>query len=556
MGRSHKNPAIATQAAKSLPWIGQNNLKRVLIFTLVLGVFFRFINLDHQVYWHDEAYTSLRLSGYSAIEVNQTLFNGDVIKRDAFQKYQQPNSEKTIGDTVHSLAVDDSQHPPIYYVLLRLWTQTFGTEIATIRSLSALFSLILFPGLYWLCRELFFQSQNPRRQDAAAKALGESFPWIAIALISVSPFHVLYAQEAREYSLWAGLIVLWMAAFLRAIRCQTWSAWGLATLFLVLCLYTQPVTLLLIAGCGVYLLIVQRFRLTRTTLAGLCSLALGILAFGPWLQIIVQNWSRTGANWTSVPLPLDILLKTWALHLERFFIIPEGDFGFDSWLIYLTLPFLSGLCAYAVYVLCRQTSVRVWLLVIILTGIVLLILGLPDLIIGGQRSTSSRYLVPFYLGLPIAIAYLLSSKLVSSSAFQRNLGRGAIATVLSLQILFCALNTQAETVWTKGINYNLPAVANILNAAPRPLLVSNSFGINFGTLFALSYRTEPKVSYQIVDGWFKPDYENVPTLPKGFSDTYLLNPSDRFRQQIEQQNQQKTELVFQDFHLFLWHLKG
>jgi uncharacterized membrane protein len=555
MGRSHKNTAIATQAAKSLPWIAQNNLKRVLILTLVLGVFFRFINLDHQVYWHDEAYTSLRLSGYSAIEVNQTLFDGEVINRNAFQQYQRPNAQKTIADTVHSLAVDDSQHPPIYYVLLRLWTQTFGTGIAIVRSLSALFSLILFPGLYWLCRELFLQIQSPRRQNATAKTLGEIFPWIAIALIAVSPFHVLYAQEAREYSLWAGLIALWSAAFLRAIRCQTWSAWAGTTIFLVLCLYTQPVTLLLMVGYGAYLLLVQRFQLTKNTLAGLLSLALGLLAFAPWLQILAQNWSRTGANWTSVPLPLDILLKTWALHLERFFIIPEGDFGFDTWLIYLTLPFLLGLFAYAVYVLCRQTSVRVWLMVIILTGIVLLILGLPDLLIGGQRSTSSRYLVPFYLGLPIAFAYLLSSKLVSSSAFQRNLGRGAIATILSLQILFCALNTQAETVWTKGINYNLPTVADILNAAPRPLLVSHSFGINFGTLFALSYRTEPKVSYQLVDGWFKPDYENVPTLPSGFSDTYLLNPSDPFRQKIEQQTKQKSELVFQDFHLFLWHLK-
>lgn len=556
MGRSPNNPAIATQSRKSSPWILQNNLKRVLILTLVLGIFFRFINLDHQVYWHDETYTSLRLSGYSAIEVNQTLFDGDVINRDAFQKYQRPNSEKAISDTVHSLAVDDSQHPPIYYVLLRLWTQTFGTAITTIRSLSALFSLILFPGLYWLCRELFFQIPSPRRQDVHAKTLGEIASWIAIALIAVSPFHILYAQEAREYSLWAGLIALWTAAFLRAIRCQTWSAWGLSTVFLVLCLYTQPVTLLLMVGYGAYLLIVQRFRLTKNTLAGLLSLVLGALAFGPWLRIIAQNWSRTGANWTSVPLPLDILLKTWALHLERFFIIPEGDFGFDTWLIYLTLPLLLGLFVYAVYELCRRTSMRVWLLVLILTGIVLLILGLPDLIIGGQRSTSSRYLVPFYIGLPIAVAYLLSSKLLSSLVFQRNLGRGAIAAVLSLQILFCALNTQTETVWTKGINYNLPAVANILNTAPRPLLVSHSFGINFGTLFALSYRTEPKVNYQIVDGWFKPDYENVPTLPSGFSDTYLLNPSDRFRQQIEQQTKRKAELVFQDYHLFLWHLKS
>jgi uncharacterized membrane protein len=554
MGRSYKTPAIAAKTLTAPQWISKNPLKGVLILTLVLGIFFRFVNLGHQVYWHDEAYTSLRLSGYSAIEVNKMLFDGEVIDREAFQTYQQPNAQKSIADTVNSLAIDDSQHPPIYYVLLRIWTQTFGTGIATIRSLSALFSLILFPAIYWLCQELFLQ-MIPQRQDSTAKPLGEAFSWLAIALVAVSPFHLLYAQEAREYALWGGLIALWTAAFLRAIRRQTWSNWGLATVFLVLCLYTQPVTLLLMVGYGAYLLIVQRFRITKTIVMGGLSLALGLLAFSPWLHIIAQSWSRTGANWTAVPLPLDILLKTWALHLERFFIIPEGDFGFDTGLVYLTLLPLLALSGYAFYLLCRQTSIRVWLMVLVLTGIVFAILGLPDLIIGGQRSTSSRYLVPFYLGIPIAIAYLLSSKLFSSNALQRNLSKGAIATVLSLQVLFCTLNTQTETVWTKGINYNIPTVANILNSKPRPLLVSHSFGINFGSLFALSYRTDPKVKYQIVDGWFKPDYENVPTLPSGFSDTYILNPSDRFRQALEKQSGQPSELVFKDSHLFLWHLE-
>ena len=37
---------------------------------LVVGVFFRFANLDAKVYWHDETYTSLRISGYT---VNETI---------------------------------------------------------------------------------------------------------------------------------------------------------------------------------------------------------------------------------------------------------------------------------------------------------------------------------------------------------------------------------------------------------------------------------------------------------------------------------------------------
>jgi uncharacterized membrane protein len=535
----------------------QDWLQRICLFTLILGIFFRFTHLDQQLYWHDETYTSLRLSGYSAIEVNQDLFDGDVIGAEAFQKYQRPNSQKSVVDTIRTLAIDDSQHPPLYYVLLRWWTQGVGTSITAIRSFSALLSLMLFPALYWLCQELFGYSRSPEKAFLASPAFGQRIAWLAIAITAISPFHLLYAQEAREYSLWGGLIVLWSAAFLRAIRCQTIAAWSLSTVLLVLCLYTQPVTLFIMVGYAAYLLITQRFRVNQTTISGCLSFSAGLLAFSPWLWILMQSWSRTGANWTAVPLPLDILLKTWGLHLERAFVITEGDFGFDTSLVYLTLPLFLTLVSYGFYQLWRQTPLRVWLFVLILTGIVFLVLALPDLILGGQRSTSSRYLVPFYIGVPIAIAYLLSTATLPNLSFvSKTLWKAITAILLSLELCFCILNTQTDTVWTKGINYNLGSVAKILNASPNALLVSHSFGINFGSLFALSYQTSPTVKYQLVDGWFTPDYQNVPKIPQGFRDVYLFNPSDRFRQQIERQENKKSELLFKDFHLFLWHLKN
>jgi len=64
-----------------------------------------------------------------------------------------------------------------------------------IRSLSAIISLLVFPGVYWLLPGIWVVNG-----------------WIAIALIAVSPFHILYAQEAREYSLWTVTIALSSAA--------------------------------------------------------------------------------------------------------------------------------------------------------------------------------------------------------------------------------------------------------------------------------------------------------------------------------------------------------
>jgi uncharacterized membrane protein len=544
--------------SKTLGTRAHNGLTLLLMLALALGIFFRFTNLDRQVYWHDETFTSLRISGYNAEEVNRTLFNGKVVGVEALQKYQQINPDKMAFDTIRSLATDDSQHPPLYYVLARQWAAWFGPSATAIRSLSAAISLLVFPSAYWLCQELFAGDTASLAQRQVANLTSG----LAIALLALSPYHVLYAQEAREYSLWSVLILLSGAAFLRAIRMNTLGAWSLFTEFLILGFYTQPIMLFVVIAFGLYLLVVERFRLNRVTLSGILSFALGVLAFSPWLNILAQSWSRTGATWTSVPLPLPIVLKTWGLHLARAFILTEGDFGFDHWTIYAGLPLLILLVGAAFYSLVRQTPLRTWLFVMALTGSAFVPLGLLDLVLGGQRSVSSRYLVPFYVGIPIAVAYFLSQKLLSqnpqgkatSSFLQHKLWQVVTGLILSISLLYCILNTQATTAWTKGINYNLPILSKLINASPQPLLVSNSFGIDFGSTFALARQLEPKVKLQLVDAVSKPDDRNLPKVPPGFSDVFLLNPSDAFRQKLEQQQQKKTQLIFHDVHLVLWKL--
>jgi uncharacterized membrane protein len=538
-------------------FLSQNGLTLLLVLALVLGIFFRFTNLDQQLYWHDETFTSLRISGYNAIEVNQSLFNGKVVGIEALQKYQQPNPDKSIIDTVRSLAIDDSQHPPLYYVLVRQWATLFGPSATAVRSLSALFSLLVFPSVYWLCQELF--SMEP--QTAPQKQSTHLISGLAIALLALSPFQVLYAQEAREYSLWSALILLSGAALLRAMRIKTLSAWGLFTVLLTLGLYTQPMMLMVVIAFGLYLLIVERFCINRVTILGVLSFALAILAFLPWLNIIAKSWSQTGANWTAVPIPLPILFKTWGLHLLRMFILTEGDFGFDHWTTYIGLPLLSILVGVAFYRLYRHTSVRIWLFVLALTLSTFAPLGLMDLILGGQRSVSSRYIVPFYVGLPVAIAYLLAQNLfrweysfTGSSSVLSKRWQGITAVLLSVSLLACVFNAQSTTAWTKGINYNLPAVAKLINAAPGSLLVSNSFGINFGTTFALARQLHPNVKLQLTQDIVQPDVSKLPKVAPGFRPIFLLNPSDAYRQTIERQQQQKSEQIFRDYHLSLWKL--
>ncbi|HBL09898.1 MAG TPA: hypothetical protein DD379_00330, partial [Cyanobacteria bacterium UBA11162] len=197
-------------------------LKSCFIVILILGIGLRFWNIDKSFYWGDEVRTSLRASGYTKEEIQQS-YDGQIIDVESLRKYQFPNPEKDLNDTVKAL-MSRPEHPPLYYLMARFWMQGFGDSVGVIRSLSALISLIAFPAIYWLCLELF---ESP--------VVG----WTAIAIIAVSPLHILYAQEARQYSLWTVAILLSSAALLRAIRLKRKIDWGIYTLTLTLGMYSH-----------------------------------------------------------------------------------------------------------------------------------------------------------------------------------------------------------------------------------------------------------------------------------------------------------------------------
>ena len=154
---------------------------------------------------------------------------------------------------------------------------------------------------------------------------------------------------------------------------------------------------------------------------------------------------------------------------------------------------------YAFYFLIRHAPLKVWLFVITLLAATTLPLLLPDLIKGGQRSIVPRYLFPCYLSTQLAVAYLLSQKMSQSKLFSQKVWQ-AIAVLLILGgIISCTLSSQANTWWIKEISYSNPQVANRLNQANNPLMVSTNGCINNGNLLSLSYLLEPKVKLRFVD---------------------------------------------------------
>ncbi|MBD2529303.1 glycosyltransferase family 39 protein [Nostoc flagelliforme FACHB-838] len=520
-------------------------LRFLIIFLLAMGILFRFSNLDSKVYWHDETYASLRISGYTINEAKQQLFNNRVIGRESFAQFQGANPENSLNDTIMSLAKQDSQHPPLYYIIARLWMEIFGNSVTAIRSLSACISLLVFPCVYWLCRELF--------------NVPLSVPGVAIALMAISPIQLVYAQEAQEYILWLVTILLSGASLLRAMRLEDqlakkrqqpdlFAIWSIYAVTLTISLYTFIWSAFVALAHGIYVMITAKFKFTETVRSYLLASLVSFLAFIPWITVVIGEFFQflISADKTTVQPPLIPIFSFLIMQLSRIFF--DINLSLENTLNYLIATLFLILVGYSIYFLCHTTNYKVWFFIITLIVVPALPLIMPDLIAGGIRASTEPYLIPSYLGIQVAVAYLLATQLYNGSASRRNTWHIIMALIIICGLISFKVSSQAETWWNKGMNYGNLQVAQIINQSNRPLLISDALGNNYGNVFSLSYLLEPKVRFLLVNN------QKTPKIPNGFTDVFLFNPSDTWRETIEKKYKLKTDIVYSNKYYSLWKL--
>lgn len=510
------------------------------IVVLVIGLFFRFINLDRKIYWYDEVFTSIRISGYTEDEIAQQAFNNQMVEHDFLQRFQEPASEKDLTDTVEGLIKEEPQLTPLYFILERFWTERVGGSVAATRLLSAIFSLLVFPGVYWLCLELFESSL---------------VAWGALAFVAISPIQVLYAQEARMYSLWTAFVVLSSAALLKAMRTKTKLSWGIYALTLSLGLYTHLFTILAALGHGIYVAIIERFRLSKALVSYTLASTAGLLIFSPWIWILLQgrDQQQTRTSWASHDLGIFRLVRSWCADSSRIFI----DFGIDRdsnpFLMLLMVPVslaLLLLVALSIYRLYRKAPRRVYLFALMMIALPPAVVDLKDALLGGQLSTEARYFLPDYVFAQIAVAYLVCQGLKTSRFW-----RWVTVTLVTLGVLSCTLSSQATSWWNKGEGHNRHSVevANIVNQASHPVVVSSgsiSTGYSFtGVILGLNHLLDSKVRLQLT---VEPELPNLSALGSEY-DLFLFMPSETLRQQLETDFEIQSAMPVED--TWLWTLK-
>ena len=437
-----------------------NSFKFLLVVVLAIGIFFRFANLEQKIYWGDEAFTSLWISGHTSTELMSSLFTGEIIQVEDFQKYQGIFPGNNVIDTVNALAKDTPLMPPLYFALVRCWVGVFGDSIAAIRALSAVISLFVFPAIYWLCWELFNSS-----------LVG----WIAIALTAVCPYQVLYAQEARPYILWAVTILLSSACLLRAIRINKPLNWGIYAIALTASLYTHLFSVFVAVGQGIYLLIIHRFRLNKISINYLLSSLAAVLLFFPWFLCIIKFQQyypdSSGAS-------IFTLSKRLIGLFTRCFIDFGSDYS-DSVITLIIMTILSSiiiiLIGYSFWFLIFHNPVKIWGFVLLSSLPILPLAVLRDLIKVSQvLLTSPRYLFPVILYVQISVAYLIYIWLQGNQTNHKKY-RIVFVSLIASGILSSAVSLPAETWWNKPIPIQYPRIVEKINQSQNALIISDSY---------------------------------------------------------------------------------
>lgn len=225
----------------------------------------------------------------------------------------------------------DLIHPPLFYVLLKIWILTGGESLFRLRLFPVLFAVIAVIPFILLCRQL---------------KLPPSTTALALTFFAAAGSLVKYAQEVRMYSLFLclGLFSTWLfARFLNRGK-----GFWLLIFVNVLLTYTHYFGWLIVLSEVLAVLILARERLKRIFL----MLAVTAASFTPWIFAVRQAArinSNVGQNigWMSKPnLPV-ISRFVFDLFEPIYF---ERSNQNEPTILLLTLPILIvGIIAFGFY---------------------------------------------------------------------------------------------------------------------------------------------------------------------------------------------------------------
>jgi len=170
-----------------------------------------------------------------------------------------------------------AEHAPLYFTVIRFWLPLAGTTDFALRFPSLLFGVLCIPLMGGLGTALF----------------GRWVGLLAALLLTVNPFLIWYAQDARMYPLATALSLACLASLVRALQTNQWWRWAIY------------------AVCGALALYSHYY-------AGLILVVSGLFALG-WLAWSPADRGSVGRRWLASVAAMALIFLPWLPHALRVF---------------------------------------------------------------------------------------------------------------------------------------------------------------------------------------------------------------------------------------------
>lgn len=271
--------------------------RRAVLFTalLLLAAFLvSTFHLTRESLWYDEGWT-------------------------AWAVHDDRSNPASVGETLQHIRdsltgalsrVRDDVHPPLYFLLLDVWTLLIGESVLALRLFSVLCGLLALSATYAVGRRLFDRITG----------------FMAVLVLGSASFFVYYTREARMYVLLLALAAFAAWLYLRwrdRLSGRRTLAYGLA---LALLLYTHYAGALIIAVHGIHLFLTARLHLRPRHGA---PFLLAALLFAPWVPALLRQIDVNNGRPLADALPSD-----WGALAALWLIMTSGSWG------QYALPFL------------------------------------------------------------------------------------------------------------------------------------------------------------------------------------------------------------------------
>jgi hypothetical protein len=175
--------------------------------------------------------------------------------------------------------------PPLYYFMVHVWTDAFGTSNLAVRSLSGILSVATLVPMWF----------------AGRRIAGRTGGWIAVLILASSPFAITFGSEARMYSLVMLLVTIGYLALRRLLEHPSLGRQAVVALVTALLLYTHYWSFYLLAAVG-GILVWQALRgadaeRRHAARSALVAMVAGAITFLPWIPTFLYQSEHTGTPW-------------------------------------------------------------------------------------------------------------------------------------------------------------------------------------------------------------------------------------------------------------------